>query len=450
MTIPTRFALNNQMLRAGSIPPSAFCLPHSIYIHVPFCHHRCAYCDFNVYADQPALHEQYAQAVAEEIAGTASRVGRVYVPTIYFGGGTPSLLPAELIGGWLTAMRTFFEVDEDAEVTLEANPSAHDARSRACPERSEGMQDAGCKMQAEEYFARLRAVGVNRISLGVQSSHDDELHLLRRGHTFDEAVATYRAARDAGFENINLDVIYGLPDQPIARWRETLQRVIDLRPDHLSAYSLQVEEGTALFNWVRDGKATAPEDEVVAEMYEVTQAMLAEAGFEHYEISNWAKHGRRDREIEGQRDGEIEGRRKDRRSQHNLVYWRNEAYFGFGCGAHSSHAGQRYWNVLRPRDYIRAIEATGEAVAERETIERALEIGETLMLGLRLIAEGVNRARFADRFGVELDEVYGSIIARLAGQGLLETMPDRIRLTPRGRLLGNRVFAEFLPDAAAC
>jgi oxygen-independent coproporphyrinogen III oxidase len=406
------------------IPPSAFCLPPSIYIHVPFCHHRCAYCDFNLYADQPALHEPYAQAVAQEIAATAGRVGRVRVPTIYFGGGTPSRLPAEFIGGWLTAVRTFFEVDEEAEITLEANPN---------------RQDAGCKMQAEEYFARLRAVGVNRISLGVQSSHADELHLLRRGHTFDEAVTMYRAARDAGFENINLDVIYGLPDQPIARWRETLQRTIDLRPDHLSAYSLQVEGGTALFNWVRDGKVPEPEDGTVAAMYELTQSMLAEAGFEHYEISNWASKMR-----------DARGRMQtDRRSQHNLVYWRNEPYFGFGCGAHSSHAGQRYWNVLRPRDYMRAIEAAGEAVAGRETIERALEIGETLMLGLRLIDEGVDRARFADRFGVELDDVYGPVITRLIDQDLLEALPDRIRLTPRGRLLGNRVFAEFLPDDAA-
>ncbi|HZY41285.1 MAG TPA: radical SAM family heme chaperone HemW [Anaerolineae bacterium] len=411
------------MLRAIDDPRSALRVPHSIYIHVPFCHHRCSYCDFNIYASQPALFEPYVQAVAEEMAAIASGAGRVRVPTIFFGGGTPSLLPVELIGGLLTAVWTFFEVDEDAEITLEANPMARPAAASG------------------EYFARLRALGVNRLSLGVQSSHDDELHLLRRGHTFDEAVATYQAARDAGFENINLDVIYGLPDQPIERWRETLQRVIDLRPDHISAYSLQVEQGTALFNWVRDGKVPEPEDETVASMYELTQSMLAEAGFEHYEISNWAKHG--------QRDGEIEGWGENRRSRHNLVYWRNEPYFGFGCGAHSSHAGQRYWNALRPRDYIAAIEATGEAVAERETIDRALEIGETLMVGLRLIDEGVDRARFADRFGVNLDEVYGSIIARLVDQGLMEALPDRIRLTPRGRLLGNRVFAEFLPDDAA-
>ena len=272
----------------------------------------------------------------------------------------------------------------------------------------------------------------------MQSSHEDELHLLRRGHTFDDAVATYQIAREAGFANINLDLIYGLPDQPIDRWRETLQRVIDLKPEHISAYSLQVEEGTALFNWVRDGKAPEPQDEVVAEMYEATQAMLKVAGFEHYEISNWASK----RQESGNKS------QADYRSQHNLVYWRNEAYFGFGCGAHSSRAGQRYWNVLKPRAYITAIEATGEAVAEREPIDRALEIGETMMLGLRLIDDGIERGRFADRFGVDLNDVYGSVIVPLVEQGLIEALPDRIRLTPRGRLLGNRVFAEFLPDAA--
>ncbi len=233
-----------------------------------------------------------------------------------------------------------------------------------------------------------------------------------------------------------------------------MQRVIDLGPEHISAYSLQVEEGTALFNWVRDGKVPEPEDEIVAEMYEDTQAMLAAAGFEHYEISNWARN-----ESASQRINEhLHLRRSaaqvqvsatvtaDYRSRHNLVYWRNEPYFGFGCGAHSSDAGQRYWNVLRPREYIDAIEATGEAVAERETIDRALEMGETSMLGLRLIGEGIDRARFADRFGVELDDVYGSVIARLIDQGLIEDLPNRIRLTPRGRLLGNRAFAEFLPE----
>jgi oxygen-independent coproporphyrinogen-3 oxidase len=270
--------------------------------------------------------------------------------------------------------------------------------------------------------------------------------LLRRGHSFDDAVATYAAVRRAGFENVNVDLIYGLPNQSVAEWHVTLQRVIDLQPDHVSAYSLQVEERTAMFKWVRDGRAPAPNDDVVVEMYELAEEMLGEAGFVHYEISNWASEGRAARSRgQGVRS---EARGDDYRSRHNLVYWRNGPYLGFGCGAHSSYAGQRFSNVLHPWEYIRRIDADGSAIADAEQIDRALEMGETMMLGLRLIEDGVERQRFADRFGVGLDEAYGSIVARLIDQGLLESLPDRIRLTRRGRLLGNRVFGEFLPDEA--
>jgi oxygen-independent coproporphyrinogen-3 oxidase len=181
-----------------------------------------------------------------------------------------------------------------------------------------------------------------------------------------------------------------------------------------------------MFNWVRDRRVPSPDNDVVAEMYELTETMLAEAGFGHYEISNWARQGYP--------------------SWHNLVYWRNEPYFGFGCGAHSSYAGRRFSNVTHPREYIRRIQSDADATAEVETIDRTLEMGETMMLGLRLIEEGVQRVRFNDRFGVELDEVYGPIIARLIDQGLLESNDDGLRLMQRGHLLGNRVFAEFLPD----
>ena len=281
-------------------------------------------------------------------------------------------------------------------------------------------------------FAQLRTLGINRISLGVQSSHEDELQLLRRGHSFADAAATYEAARRAGFDNVNVDLIYSLPDQPVEKWRVTLERVLAWLPDHVSAYSLQIEPRTAMLRWVQTGRVPEPEEEVAAAMYELTHEALAQAGFEHYEISNWAKK-------------KSEARSQNRHSRHNLVYWRNEPYFGLGCGAHSSFAGRRYSNVLHPREYIDRIQQKGEAVVEVEEIDRALEMGETLMLGLRLIEEGVERARFKDRFGVELDEVYGATIARLMEQGLLEPDAECIRLTARGRLLGNRVFAEFLP-----
>ena len=426
---------NNQLLTATHqlpMPPNAV----AVYIHIPFCHHRCSYCDFNIYAGMKSLYEPYVEAVAEEIAATAVRAGRVHVPSIYFGGGTPSLLPPELIGGLLIAVRTFFDVADDAEVTLEANPQSQSGASRDAESR---MQPHGGPSQ-DKHFALLRTLGINRLSLGVQSSHEDELHLLRRGHSFAEAIATYEAARQAGFDNVNIDLIYGLPDQSIERWRTTLEHVIALRPDHLSAYSLQIEPRTAMLHWVQNGRVPEPDEDIVATMYELTQERLAQAGFEHYEISNWAKVG--------QRAGGNEGGTDNYRSVHNLIYWRNEPYFGFGCGAHSSFEGRRYSNVLHPRDYIEHIQRTGEALAEVETIDRALEMGETLMLGLRLIAEGVERTRFKERFGVDLDQVYSTTIARLIEQGLLESDDERIRLTANGRLLGNRVFGAFLPNGS--
>lgn len=390
-----------------------------------------------------SLYAPYAEAVAMEIAATAARVGRERVSSIYFGGGTPSLLPAEWIARLLSAVRAAFDVAADAEITLEVNPLT---------ERGQGAGVGG------QYFAYLRALGVNRLSLGVQSSHDDELHLLRRGHSFADAVATYEAARSAGFANVNVDLIYGLPDQSSEKWRATLERVIVLQPDHLSAYSLQIEERTAMLRWVQNGRVPEPAEDDVAAMYELAEERLAQAGFEHYEISNWAQSSTALRSTQNAEPAlaglsdqaansfdAVSCLRRACRSAHNLVYWRNEPYFGFGCGAHSSFEGQRYSNMLHPREYIERIQQVGEAVVETEQIGRALEMGETLMLGLRLIADGVERARFKDRFGVELDQVYGATMAKLIEQGLLEATDERIRLTARGRLLGNRVFGEFLP-----
>jgi oxygen-independent coproporphyrinogen-3 oxidase len=392
----------------------------AVYIHIPFCHHRCSYCDFNIYAGMRSIYQPYAESIAQEIAATAQRVGRQRVRSIFFGGGTPSMFPIELIGGMLAGVKTFFDVDEDAEITLEANPN-----------ESFKFQVSGFK----GYFEQLRSLGFNRLSLGVQSSHEDELHLLRRGHSFEDAVATYRSMRAAGFDNVNIDLIYALPNQPLDKWRTTLERVIDLKPEHISAYSLQIEERTAMFNWVRDRKLPTPEDEIAAQMYELAEEMLLNEGFEHYEISNWARS----------RGQGARGKAKDFRSIHNLAYWSNQSYLGFGCGAHSSFDHRRFSNVLHPREYIKWIGLTGSAVVEAESIDRALEMGETLMLGLRLISEGVNRSRFQNRFGVTIEEAYGLIIERLIDQELVVLNEDCLRLTPRGRLLGNRVFAEFLP-----
>ncbi|HET7375883.1 MAG TPA: coproporphyrinogen-III oxidase family protein, partial [Anaerolineae bacterium] len=386
-----------------------------------------------------SIYQPYAEAIAQEIAATAQRVGRQRVRSIFFGGGTPSMFPIELIGGILASVRAFFDVVANPEITLEVNPTTDDRRRMTDGDSirsiSSGLWSAVRGQQ--EYFTQLRSLGFNRLSLGVQSSHDDELHLLRRGHSFDDGVKIYSAIRAAGFENVNIDLIYALPEQSIDKWRLTLERVIDLKPEHISAYSLQVEDRTAMFNWVRDRKVAAPDDDVAANMYELTEEMLADVGFEHYEISNWASKW-----------PGAGGKNQDFRSRHNLVYWLNESYLGFGCGSHSSFDNQRFSNALHPRDYISRISEGGSAIVETEQIDQALAMGETMMLGLRLTEEGVNRSRFKARFGLTIDQVYGSIIGRLLDQGLLESDEVCVRLAPRGRLLGNRVFGEFLPPSS--
>ena len=236
----------------------------ALYLHIPFCQRRCRYCDFNTYAGREALFVPYAAALAQEIrrAGQGERVA-----TIFVGGGTPSVLPLALITDLLGACRAAFAVDAEAEISLEANPGTVDAFK----------------------LAGLRRLGVNRLSLGVQSAHADELVLLGRIHTFAQAVQAVRMARAAGFENLSLDLIYGLPAQTLARWAATLQAALDLAPDHLSAYCLTLEAGTPLAADVAAGRVPAPDPDRAAEMYEQAEAILAAAGFVHYEISNWAR-----------------------------------------------------------------------------------------------------------------------------------------------------------------
>jgi oxygen-independent coproporphyrinogen-3 oxidase len=376
---------------------------HSLYIHIPFCAVRCHYCDFNTYAGLEKYYEPYTVALQKEIRRAGAEYGRSPIRTIFVGGGTPTVLPAQLLADVLDTCREAFPVTGDAEITSEANPGTVD----------------------QEHFSALRAMGVNRLSMGVQSFDDAELRWLGRIHSAEEAVAAFAAARAAGFSNINLDFISGLPDQDPGRWMRTLARAIELGPEHLSLYSLTVEQGTPLADWVRKGKVAAPDDDLAADLYIAAQNALATAGYEQYEISNWAQPGRSCR--------------------HNLVYWRDEGYLGFGAGAHSYGDGHRWWNVRPIPHYIRRVSEGQSPAAGSETIDRALEMGETMMLGLRLAIEGVSEERFHSRFGITLDEAFGEEIAELAERRLIERLPDRVRLTVQGRLLGNQVFARFLP-----
>ena len=403
----------------------------ALYIHFPFCRARCAYCDFSTTTGLDALIPRYLAAVGLEIERASARWGPLHISTVYFGGGTPSLAPAERISALLERLRALFALQPDAEITLEANPG-----TLSLP-----------NLQA------LRAAGVNRISLGVQSASDHELAELGRIHSWEQAVEAVAWARRAGFGNLSLDLIYGLPRQTMRRWRETLEAALGLEPDHLSLYALMVEEGTPLAARIAAGQLPAPDDDRAAAMVAYAERRLVQAGFWHYEISNWARAGT-SRAIELGADGQAPswwpaGAEAQSESisgfvcRHNLVYWRNEPWLGLGAGAHSWLGGERWANVRSPQDYIAAVERGDSPVAEREPIPVRLEMGETMMLGLRL-AEGVSDARFRARFGMGLTEAFGTEIGELAALGLLEWDGRAARLTARGRLLGNQVFARFL------
>jgi oxygen-independent coproporphyrinogen-3 oxidase len=402
-------------------------VPLSLYIHVPFCSVRCAYCDFNTYAGMEGLMPAYAEAVGRELAlvapffsgegGPASEPTEVH--TVFFGGGTPSLLPPDFIEAILGIVRGKFRMTDRCEVTLEANPGTL------------GRQD----------LDRLRRAGVNRLSLGAQSAQPSELRLLDRAHTFDDVASAVEQARRAGFDNLNLDLIYGLPWQALGTWRDTIGRTLDLAPDHLSLYALSLEHGTPLRAWVERGLVASPDPDVAAEMYEWAEWRLAEDGYVQYEISNWARDG----------GGGSERELPTFACRHNLQYWRNQPYLGIGAGAHGCALGWRYANVLSPRLYIDRLQAgvggqapCSPAATDRTALDLSTQMDETLLLGFRLTREGVRPSAFLGRFGQDVEARYGDRLKRLEGDGLIERGPDRLRLTAQGRLLGNRVFQEFV------
>ncbi|HSB89530.1 MAG TPA: radical SAM family heme chaperone HemW [Anaerolineales bacterium] len=401
-------------------------MPLSLYLHIPFCSTRCSYCDFNTYAGIEDRIPAYVDALLAEVRAVAAGLRGAEAPTevhtIFFGGGTPSLLPSVSLRALMAALRQEFEVAPDVEVTLEANPGTVTARRL-------------------ESLARL---GVNRLSLGGQSASPAELALLGRTHSFADVVQSVRAARDAGFANINVDWILGLPHQTLASWLTTLDRAIELRTEHLSVYSLSLEYGTPMRAWVMRGLVSAPDPDRGADMYEATAERLREAGFVQYEISNWARS-----RLGARPDLPVE--EATFACRHNLQYWRNRPYLGFGAGAHGSALGWRYSNVLSPDGYVRAVARLqasrppmGPAVATTVPSSPSDSMSETMFLGLRLTGEGVGADGFSRRFGRSMDAVYGAELRRLAGEGLIEWAPDRVRLTARGRLLGNRVFEAFV------
>ncbi len=374
----------------------------SLYIHIPFCQSKCAYCDFNSYAGLGRLHEPYVEALLAEMGLRAARWPDTTLRTIYLGGGTPTVLSPELLRRVLNACRARFHVPADAEVTVEANPGTLDAAK----------------------LAALLEQGVNRLSLGVQTFDDDLLRRLGRIHTAQEAASTLRLVRAAGLPNVSLDLMYGLPGQSLAGWQATLDRALELGPAHLSLYALTLHEETPLARDIAQGRVPRPDDDLAVDMYLWAMEALERAGYVHYEISNWAH---------------------DRAAicQHNMTYWLDLPYIGLGAGAHGYLGDRRYWNVARPADYIGRLSGGQEPVEADEPIGRATEMSEMMILGLRLM-EGVSDARFFARFGREMRAVYAAEIAEMVSLGLLSEDQEGIRLTRQGYLLGNEVFERFL------
>ena len=394
---------------------------------MPFCLKRCRYCDFNTYSGLLPLREAYVAVLRQEIRWQAATYPEIEATTLYFGGGTPSLLSAEMVRDVVCDVRHHFALPEDAEVTLEANPGTVDANS----------------------LTALYAAGVHRLSLGVQSAHDDELAMLGRIHTWGDAVDAVKAARQAGFANVSVDLMFGLPGQTLSRWEQTLARVLALEPEHLSLYALTLEPGTPLADAVEEGALPLPDPDLAADMYDLASEHLQRAGFWQYEISNWARGVSFPDAIWALPPGGRTEAIGPWISRHNLVYWRNDPWLGVGAGAHSWLRRRRWSNVLHPTAYIEEGRRGHWTVIGAETISPVLEQGETLMMGLRL-AEGVTEGRFRERFGVGIAESYGETLTELFEVGLIEGGGGRVRLSARGRLLGNRVFGAFLPDEERC
>jgi oxygen-independent coproporphyrinogen III oxidase len=358
--------------------------PAGIYVHIPFCQKKCFYCDFYSIENQ-SRREEFLEAIISEIQLFVDGHERILADTVFFGGGTPSLLRPEELERILAALNDAFAISDASEFTMECNPGTIDTA----------------------YLSDYRSLGVNRLSFGVQSFHEDELRFLERIHGPSEAMRAVQFARSAGFDNVNIDLMYALPKQTNDKLLYNLQNAVELAPDHISAYSLIVEPGTPLFSEVADGKIVPAVESVEAGMYEIVMEFLEQHGYTHYEISNYAKPGHE--------------------CKHNLKYWNAEEYAGFGPSAHSYLEGQRWWNVSSLSKYVDGLKAGELPVSARETLDSTQLLDEFVLLHLR---QGVlDTAVLRDRFGITIDPVF---IDDMLGDGYWVALGETLRLTRKG------------------
>ena len=367
-----------------------------LYIHIPFCRTKCLYCDFCSFVSRDdGERERYVDALLREIHERGT--DKYAVDTVYFGGGTPSLLSSQQIGRILSAVRENFKLTDDVEITLECNPMTH-------------LDDG------KEYFSAIHRLGVNRLSLGVQSALDSELKLIGRRHTFEEAKRTFSCARESGFDNISIDLMFGIPSQTVKSLDYSLDEFISLGAEHISIYSLQLEEGTPLHRM--QSRYEIADDDAVADMYAAINQKMKGAGYIHYEISNFAKDGKE--------------------SRHNSKYWRLDEYLGLGLAAHSDFGGERSENSCDLSDYLE-----GKYYLSGNEIGKAEREVEFIMLGLRM-KEGISKSEFFERFKIDFDEKYGEKVKNLAKLDFISDSPEKFALTEKGFSVSNMILSQIL------
>jgi oxygen-independent coproporphyrinogen III oxidase len=393
-------------------------MAYSVYVHIPFCKHRCHYCDFNTYVGKESSKLEYVDAIIKELRIASEYLSDGPLHSIYFGGGTPSLLSISHYQEIINAINGHFSIIPNCEISIEANPGTI----------------------SYEYLSRIRLLGVNRLSLGVQSTDAFDLSRLDRSHTIDDVLNSILAARKAGFENINLDMIFNLPWQTLSSWEQSLKRAIALQPEHFSLYSLIIEEGTPLHNWHQRGLIECQNEDLEADMYEVAIKMLRDAGYVHYEISNWARNTSK----------------QDFRCIHNMQYWLNLPYLGIGAGAHGYVGNIRTENVYKIEEFISRMRNFDHlllrypetpATFQSSEVDVQTQMKDFLWLGLRLVNEGISVDRFYQTYGLPMFDVFKDEIVELIDLGLVRWVNDngqRLTLTHRGVLLANQVFMRFV------
>ncbi len=372
-----------------------------LYVHFPFCLRKCLYCDFPSYSGQEHLMDRYLEAMKTEIDNIEAEIENREIETIFWGGGTPTLFSGEKLADLLNYIKESFIISQGVEITTEANPETID----------------------EDKLKALKAAGINRLSIGMQAGQDKHIKKLGRVHSLHDVIKSVDSARKVGFKNINLDLMFGLPNQTSDEWMESLSIAVDLGVEHISAYALIIEEGTPFFEMERQGKLNTPSEEVEREMYHKGVEYLTAQGYIQYEISNFAKPGKECR--------------------HNLIYWHNEQYIGIGSGAHSSLRGERWSNYSDICQYIDTILQKGRAIEYSQKISKDEQRFETIMMGLRL-TKGISKAKFYERFGRDIGYYYRGAIDTLKGQGMLTETPESIYLTPKGLDLQNSVLLYFM------